>query len=54
MRVVAEGVETLRQLEFLIENGCNEAQGYWFSRPVDAASAQSYLEASHAASVHQR
>ncbi len=54
MRVVAEGVETLRQLEFLIENGCNEAQGYWFARPVDAASAQSYLEASHAASVHQR
>lgn len=54
MRVVAEGVETLRQLKFLIENGCNEAQGYWFSRPVDAASAQSYLEASHEAGVHPR
>ncbi|SDB90293.1 EAL domain, c-di-GMP-specific phosphodiesterase class I (or its enzymatically inactive variant) [Paraburkholderia lycopersici] len=53
MRVVAEGVETLRQLEFLIENGCNEAQGYWFARPVDVAAAQAYLEASHAPGVPQ-
>jgi diguanylate cyclase (GGDEF)-like protein/PAS domain S-box-containing protein len=34
LRVVAEGVETLEELEFLRENQCDEAQGYYFSRPV--------------------
>jgi EAL domain-containing protein (putative c-di-GMP-specific phosphodiesterase class I) len=32
--VVAEGVETAGQLGFLRENGCDEVQGYYFSRPV--------------------
>ena len=34
MSVVAEGVETLRQLEILQELGCNEAQGYYIARPM--------------------
>ncbi len=34
LRVVAEGVETLGQFEFLPAHGCDEAQGYYFSRPV--------------------
>jgi diguanylate cyclase (GGDEF)-like protein/PAS domain S-box-containing protein len=34
LRVVAEGVETLEQLAFLREHECDEAQGYYFSRPV--------------------
>ncbi len=34
LRVVAEGVETLEQLTFLHEHECDEAQGYYFSRPV--------------------
>jgi diguanylate cyclase (GGDEF)-like protein/PAS domain S-box-containing protein len=34
MRVVAEGVETLEQLEFLREAGCREVQGFYFSHPV--------------------
>jgi diguanylate cyclase (GGDEF)-like protein/PAS domain S-box-containing protein len=33
MRAVAEGVETRAQLEFLKRHGCDEGQGYWFSKP---------------------
>lgn len=32
--VVAEGVETAEQLDFLAANGCDEIQGYLISRPV--------------------
>jgi EAL domain-containing protein (putative c-di-GMP-specific phosphodiesterase class I) len=34
LRVVAEGVETQGELEFLQTHQCEEAQGYYFSRPV--------------------
>ena len=34
IHTVAEGVETKEQLTFLRENGCDTAQGYFFSRPV--------------------
>jgi diguanylate cyclase (GGDEF)-like protein/PAS domain S-box-containing protein len=34
LRVVAEGVETLEELAFLRAHQCDEAQGYYFSRPV--------------------
>ncbi|HEX6394245.1 MAG TPA: EAL domain-containing protein [Acidimicrobiales bacterium] len=36
LKVVAEGVETVGQLEFLSEQGCDQVQGYLFSRPVPA------------------
>lgn len=44
-RVVAEGVEDKAQLAFLKAHNCNEAQGYWFSRPVAAASMGAMLDA---------
>ncbi|MGC3979996.1 MAG: EAL domain-containing protein [Steroidobacteraceae bacterium] len=36
MKIVAEGVETPEQAEFLREEGCDDAQGYFYARPVAA------------------
>lgn len=36
IKVVAEGVESLEQLRFLRARGCDEIQGYFFSRPIPA------------------
>ena len=35
MKIIAEGVETVEQARFLLSIGCNYAQGYYYSRPVD-------------------
>jgi EAL domain-containing protein (putative c-di-GMP-specific phosphodiesterase class I) len=34
LNVVAEGVETQEQRRFLVENGCDQVQGYYFGRPM--------------------
>lgn len=43
MRVVAEGIETKEQLVHLKTAGCDEVQGYYFSRPVSAEQIQALL-----------
>ncbi len=43
LKVVAEGIETPRQLERLLELGCEFGQGYYFSQPLDAKAAQQFM-----------
>jgi diguanylate cyclase (GGDEF)-like protein len=47
-QVVAEGVETMEQLVFLRERRCDQAQGFYFSRPVSANDVAELLRASMA------
>ncbi len=44
LEVIAEGVETKDQLIFLYEHQCNEAQGYYFSRPISACKFCEFLK----------
>ena len=43
LKVVAEGVETAEQLEYLRSRGCDLVQGYLYSRPVPAAEVIDYI-----------
>jgi EAL domain-containing protein (putative c-di-GMP-specific phosphodiesterase class I) len=43
LAVVAEGVETLEQLELVRSEGCSAAQGYYFSPPVSAEALRAML-----------
>jgi EAL domain-containing protein (putative c-di-GMP-specific phosphodiesterase class I) len=45
LQATAEGVETAEQVAFLRDRGCDEAQGYYFSRPVPAEDFGRLLEA---------
>ncbi|HIF17152.1 MAG TPA: EAL domain-containing protein [Cycloclasticus sp.] len=43
-KLIAEGGETQEQLDYLLENGCNEYQGYFFSKPLPADQFVTYVE----------
>ena len=43
LSVVAEGVETERQLTFLRGENCDEIQGYWLARPLDAEACRQFV-----------
>jgi EAL domain-containing protein (putative c-di-GMP-specific phosphodiesterase class I) len=48
LKVIAEGVESEEQLAFLRQHGCEELQGYYFSKPVTAEEATAMLHAAFA------
>ncbi|MCY1295065.1 EAL domain protein [compost metagenome] len=43
LEVVAEGVENVEQLALLRQYGCDQAQGYWISRPLPLAELARFL-----------
>lgn len=44
LKILAEGIETKGQLEFLARNGCDEGQGFLFGKPMPAATFQTLLK----------
>ncbi len=52
LEVVAEGAETLDQIEFLTENKCEIIQGYYFSKPIPSSEMTSILQ--HASSCFKK
>jgi len=44
MEIIAEGVETEQQVEFLLHHGCSEFQGYYFSRPLSCENYEYLLD----------
>ncbi len=42
--IIAEGVETSEQKDFLLENGCHQIQGYYYSRPLSIDDMSVYLK----------
>jgi diguanylate cyclase (GGDEF)-like protein len=44
VKVVSEGVETIEQLMFLRSIGCDEAQGFYLTRPVSASEASAMID----------
>jgi diguanylate cyclase (GGDEF)-like protein len=44
MQVIAEGVETAEQEAYIIAQGCNEGQGYLYSKPLPARELTLYLK----------
>lgn len=43
LKTIAEGVETLEQLNFLREQGCDEVQGYFYSEPLPATQFEAFI-----------
>ncbi|HSV53684.1 MAG TPA: EAL domain-containing protein [Burkholderiaceae bacterium] len=52
--VIAEGVETEAQREFLSNNGCHTYQGYLFSRPLEAQELEAFVHTRVPQATHHR
>ncbi|MBD8901839.1 GGDEF domain-containing protein [Methylobacterium bullatum] len=51
MSIVAEGVETAEQLDLVRSEGCDEVQGFLFSRPLPASEVQAFLRSRRASAA---
>ena len=51
LRLIAEGVETREQVDFLFDHRCREMQGFYFARPLPADDFLAYLNAGLAAAA---
>ena len=49
MTIVAEGVETIAELDAVRQSGCDEVQGYYFSKPMAARLVQRWVSQNIAA-----
>ena len=54
LSVIAEGVETQEQFDYLKANGCDEIQGYYFSRPLPGDTLTKLLQEGHNLSYSAR
>ena len=45
LTVIAEGVETKEQEEFLRDHACDQSQGYYFSKPISPEDFASFMKA---------
>jgi len=43
LKLIAEGVETQEQKDFIVDNGCHNIQGYFYSKPIPADEMRSFL-----------
>jgi len=43
LKIIAEGVETKEQKDFMVKNGCENIQGYYYSRPISAVEFETFL-----------
>ena len=52
LRVVAEGVESAEQRDFLLANGCESMQGFLFGAPMPPAECEAWLPGTGTLSRH--
>jgi EAL domain-containing protein (putative c-di-GMP-specific phosphodiesterase class I) len=47
LKIIAEGVETLEQKEFLVEQGCENIQGFFYAKAMPNVEMEKFLSLSH-------
>jgi EAL domain-containing protein (putative c-di-GMP-specific phosphodiesterase class I) len=53
LKVIAEGIETEEQMNFLKEQYCDEGQGYFFARPMSASQFEEYMQSNFKSNLYK-